>query len=142
MNKHKKTAIIIAPFLAIGGYVAAGYYADAQVNKEQFLRLVPEGECKLLEGKCKFSSGKFLINLEQKEGMTHLATTHPIDHAVISLVKGTEKEKLYKLKKNKNRLNWMVETNLTSSSNNNSVQKIRLLLTINKVSYLGEIDSY
>ena len=142
MNKHQRIAMITAPFLAIGGYVAAGFYADSQGDKEQFLKLTPEGECKLLDGKCKFSSGKFLINLEQKGGMTHLATTHPLDHAVISLVKGTDKEKLYKLKKNKDRLNWMIETDLSSSANSNSAQKIRILLTIKKMSYLGEIDSY
>ena len=34
MNKHKKLALIVAPFLLIGGYVAADYYAAAQARAE------------------------------------------------------------------------------------------------------------
>ena len=144
MNKHTKLALILAPFLTIGGYIAAGYYADMQTGKEQFLKLIPENECKITQGDCKMANGKFRLNLASKEEGIHLATTHPIDHAVISLATGSSKEKLYKLDQNKDRLNWKSESELLRQTLNNASHdgtlKIRLLLTIRKTSYLAEIN--
>jgi len=134
MNRHTKIAITVAPFLAIGGFIASGYYVDAQNKKERFLKLEPQGECKIEQGDCELSNGKFRLNLAQKSGITHLATTHPIDNAVISLVQANNQEKLYKLEQNKTRLNWQVKTDLSSKS------KVRLLITISKTSYLAELD--
>ncbi len=134
MNKHTKLAVMLAPFLAIGGYIASGYYVDEQNKKERFLKLESQGECKILQGNCELTNGKFRLNISQKEGITHLATTHPIDHAVISLVLDNQQEKLYKLVENKDRFNWQTKTDLSDKS------KIRLLITISKTSYLAELD--
>lgn len=137
MNRHTKLAIIISPFLAIGGYIAAGYYADSQMNKERFLPLAQEGECQLQQGDCKLNNGQFQINLARKNEGIHLTTTHPIDHAVISLIdNATQKEKLYPLKHTINRGNWLLATN---DFKHVTSQKIRLLITISKTSYLAEI---
>jgi hypothetical protein len=99
MNKHTKTAFIIAPFLAIGGYIAAGYYADVQINKERALTLSPHGQCQIKQGHCILSNGQLQVRLSQTAVGIDLATTHPIDHAVISLVDSHNNEKLYRLKK-------------------------------------------
>lgn len=137
LNKHTKLAIIIAPFLAIGGYIAAGYYSDAQMNKERFLNLVQEGTCQLQQGDCKLHNGAFQINLAQKDAGIHLTTTHPIDHAVISLVDvSNHKEKLYPLKQTTNRGNWLLAAHAFQQVKS---EKIRVLITISKTSYLAEI---
>ncbi len=136
MNKHTKTALIIAPFLAIGGYIVAGYYADIQINKERTLALSPQGECQIKQGNCILSNGQLQVRLSQTAIGIDLATTHPIDHAVISFVNADHKEKLYRLKQTTNRLNWQ----LTASQREmRSAEKLRLLLTISKTSYLAEI---
>lgn len=147
MNRHTKLAIILAPFLAIGGYIATDYYAKIQSETERFLKLAPQGECYILKDECKLGNGKFMISLAEKNGAIHLATTHPIDHAVISLVSGSsgtnpniENEKLYQLKQNKNRLNWTLDTRLTDTPKLDAINTLRLLITIKKTSYLAEIN--
>lgn len=136
MNKHTKTALIIAPFLAIGGYIAAGYYADIQINKERILALSYEGECQIKQSNCMLSNGQLQVRLSQTAVSIDLATTHPIDYAVISLVDNDNKEKLYRLKQTTNRLNWRLAV---SPLEMRSAEKLRLLLTISKTSYLAEI---
>jgi hypothetical protein len=136
MNKHTKTALIIAPFLAIGGYIVAGYYADIQINKERVLALFPQGQCQIKQGNCILSNGQLQIRLSQTAVGIDLATTHPIDHAVISLVDANNKEKLHRLKQTTNRLNWQLAA---SPHETRSAKTLRLLLTISKTSYLAEI---
>jgi len=136
MNKHTKTALIIAPFLAIGGYIAAGYYADIQINKERTFVLSPQGQCQIKQGNCLLSNGQLHVRLSQTAAGIDLATTHPIEHAVISLVDASNKEKLYHLKQTTNRLNWQLAA---EQFEHRSTEKLRLLLTISKTSYLAEI---
>ena len=142
MNKHTKLAIIIAPFLAIGSYVATGYYADAKMKKqfsqERYLQLSIEGKCQIKSGNCKMKNGDFLLNLKQTPNGIHLATTHPITHAVISLVTDKNQEKLYKLKQNTDALNWQMDVDLKQLQD---ARTLRLMLMINKVSYLGEVQT-
>ncbi len=136
MNKYTKTALIIAPFLAIGGYIAAGYYADLQINKERVFALFPQGQCQIKQGNCLLSNGQLQVRLSQTAIGIDLATTHPIDHAVISLVGDRNNEKLYRLKQTTNRLNWQLAADQFEYR---STEKLRLLLTISKTSYLAEI---
>jgi hypothetical protein len=136
MYKHTKTALMIAPFLAIGGYIAAGYYADIQINKERVLALSPQGQCQIKQAHCILRNGQLQVRLSQTAAGIDLATTHPIDHAVISLVDSRNNEKLYRLKQTTNRLNWQLAAN---QIDRRSTEKLRLLLTISKTSYLAEI---
>ncbi len=142
MNKHTKLAIVIAPFLAIGGYIATGYYADAKMKKafgkERYLQLAVQGKCQIKAGSCKMKNGDFLLNLEQTPQGIHLATTHPISNAVISLVSDNNQEKLYKLKQDKNALNWQMDVD---SKQLQEARSVRLMLMINKVSYLAEVKT-
>ena len=142
MNKHTKLAIMIAPFLAIGSYIATGYYVDTKMKKqfseERYLKLSLQGKCQISIGNCKMKNGDFLLNLKQKPDGIHLATTHPISNAVISLVTDKNQEKLYKLQQNKDALNWQVEVDPKRLQN---VHVLRLMLMINKVSYLGEVKN-
>lgn len=145
MNKHTKLAIVIAPFLAIGGYIAAGYYADAKMKKqfgeERYLKLAPQGKCEIKSGECKLGNGDFLLNLAENKQGIKLATTHPVSNVVISLVykkQDAQPEKLYKLKQDGDALNWRMQVDSSALQN---VDKLRLMVMINKVSYLGEINN-
>lgn len=139
MNKHTKVALIIAPFLAIGGYIAAGYYADKQINKERFLPLSTQDECQIKQQSCLLSNGQLQVRLSQTTTGIQLATTHPIDHVVISLVSANNQEKLYPLKQanDNDRLNWQLNADQFAHK---QAEKFRLLLTISKSSYFAEIN--
>jgi len=49
MSKHKVLAVLMAPFLAIGGYIIAGYFVD---NEPPMRAFVLEKECYLSKNKC------------------------------------------------------------------------------------------
>jgi len=142
MNKHTRLAIIIAPFLAIGGYIAAGYYADAKMKKlfgkERYLKLVSQGKCDIKAGDCKLGNGEFLLNLAENKQGIRLATTHPVSNVVISLLRKNKPEKLYKLTQDNNARNWRLQLDPTQLEN---IDKLRLMIMINKVSYLGEVNN-
>lgn len=56
MNRHQKLAIVIAPFLGIGGYVAADYYMIAQEREAaaqpKLYQLEAQGDCNLHTVSC------------------------------------------------------------------------------------------
>lgn len=139
MNKHTKIAVIIAPFLALGGYIAAGYYADTQMKKEHVLLLSSQGRCQIEQGNCILHNGQLRVNLSQTTTGITLATTHFINHAVISFVDASNKEQLYRLKKTSNPLNWKLSIHQFDAIKYTQAKKLRLLLIINKASYLAEI---
>ena len=51
MNRHTKIAIVIAPFLAIGGYILADFY-HAYESKPTDKVLIATGDCKPLQNQC------------------------------------------------------------------------------------------
>jgi len=129
----------MAPFLAIGGYIASGFYMDYQLEKERMLPLKTQGECQIMAGNCKLSNGKFLVTIADTEGHTQLTTTHPVDSAIISLVPSETDERLFPMEKAENPLNWTADTDLaTIFQNDISSLKLRLVITIKNTTYLGE----
>lgn len=50
MNRHKRLAILMAPFLAIAGYIAAGYISEPP--EPPMRALVMESDCRIVESDC------------------------------------------------------------------------------------------
>ncbi|MGV6858089.1 MAG: hypothetical protein ACWA5X_03860 [bacterium] len=56
LSPHMRLALVIAPLLAVGGYVATDMYKEADVPDEQVYRLQAQGDCHLASGNsCSFS---------------------------------------------------------------------------------------
>ena len=41
MNRHTKLALMVAPFLAILGYIGADFYEEDQASQEKIIQLIP-----------------------------------------------------------------------------------------------------
>ena len=52
MNKHTKTAFMVAPILVVIGYIAADYYAQGQAEKPKVIQLVPVENCDVINQEC------------------------------------------------------------------------------------------
>ena len=66
MSKHKILAILMAPFLAIGGYIAAGYF----VNNEPPMRaFILEKDCYLSEKQCVLKTPGLELKLSTEQAL-------------------------------------------------------------------------
>ena len=48
MNRHTKVALMVAPFLILGGYIASDFYLENKADQERVFNMVPFGHCCLL----------------------------------------------------------------------------------------------
>ena len=90
-SPHLKIALVVAPLLAIGGYILAGLYrpASAPVAGEGPGTLQVSHECRLLGGVCELLHREIAVNLGasvQEDGRTqvYLGASVPLEGVVIS----------------------------------------------------------
>ena len=92
-SPHLKIALVVAPLLAVGGYILAGFYQpDAQpepVAQQDATALQPSDECRLLEDVCRLLHREIAVNISAsptQEGSTLilLAASVPLKGALVS----------------------------------------------------------
>ncbi len=91
-NPHLKIALVVAPLLAVGGYIAADLYSsqreEAPAPKDQPLRI--EGTCRLVGGVCKLLHREIAVNLGAESDPAggvwiYLRASIPIEGALLAL---------------------------------------------------------
>ncbi len=143
MNKHLKAAFMVAPFLAVLGYVGADYYNENQAAKEKIIQLAPEGDCDIINKSCVLSSGEFKINISDEEGITEVNSTFPLDSATLFLVDQANKMTPYPLGMQKSPYYWRSKTELRSLvSNKGDRYKLRLIAKIKGGQYISEFTTH
>lgn len=110
MNRDKKLAIILAPFLLIGGYVLSDYYIESRSQQTRLFELSVNDECSLFTGNCILQSGDMQINITDENGLTKSNTSFPVDTVAISLVYNDGKEIIYELKETTDPQYWERKT--------------------------------
>lgn len=139
MNKHTKVAIIVAPILAIGGYIASDFYIEDQAHEQRIFTLSPEGSCDVLAQQCVLTSGDFKVNVYDENGTTYINSTYPIDEATLFLVDKEDQATSYQLQMKDSPYYWYRDTPLrASTSNTNDTHKIRLIAQIKGGQYISE----
>jgi len=140
MNKDKKLAIFLAPFLLVGGYIATDQYIENKQNEPKMFQLSPSGECVIFSGDCILESGDMQINITDEAGTTKINTSYPVDTVVISLLQKDAKEIVYKLEKTIDFKYWERKTDIRSATENNMTHKLRVLIKNKGSTYLSEFD--
>jgi hypothetical protein len=139
MNKHLKVAFIVAPFLAVLGYIGADYYNEQQASKEKIIQLIPEGHCDVVNQHCVLKSGDFKVNISDKAGVTEVNSTFPLDSATLFLVDKHEQMTPYPLGMKKSPYYWRSNTELRSLvSQKGDSYKLRLIVKIKGGQYISE----
>jgi hypothetical protein len=139
MNKHIKIAFMIAPILAIAGFIAADYYKENAAYQDKIIPLIPEGHCDIANKSCVLISGEFKINISDRDGVTEVNSTFPLDSATLFLVDKSDQMTPYPLGMKKSPYYWRSNTPLGNLlANQGDSYKLRLILKIKGGQYIGE----
>jgi hypothetical protein len=139
MNRHLKMAFMVAPFLAILGFVGADYYEESEAAKEKVTQLKPEGHCDIINKSCVLKSGEFKVNISDEGGITEVNSTFPLDTATLFLVDNEDNMTSYPLGMQKSPYYWRSKTQLRGFvSNKGDSYKLRLILKIKGGQYISE----
>ncbi|MGB1263754.1 MAG: hypothetical protein ACPG52_12650 [Cognaticolwellia sp.] len=139
MNRHTKLALMVAPFLILGGYIASDFYVENQADKPRIFNMVPFGHCDVVNQKCILKSGDFEINILDSAGTTTLNATFPLDSATIFLVDSDNRAQAYPLGMRDSPYYWQSATPLHSNiSAKGYKQKLRVIARIKGGQYIAE----
>ncbi|MFQ3237275.1 MAG: hypothetical protein ACI9C4_002856 [Paraglaciecola sp.] len=142
MNKHTRTAFMVAPILAVIGYIAADYYEEDQAEKEKVIQLVPFGDCDVINQQCILKAGDFEVNVFDKNNLTTVNSTFPLDSAIIFLVDKNNNPTAYPLGMIQSPYYWHTETNLRELiGHSGQSYKLRLVAKIKGGRYISEFDT-
>ena len=137
-----KLAIILSPFLLIGGYVISDQYVEYKANNEiKIFELTDLGECAMFSADCIKESGDMQINITDENGVTRANTSYPVDTVAISLVYNDGKEVIYGLEKAANPQYWERKTEIRDAIINfKTASKLRAVVTRKGSTYFSEFS--
>lgn len=139
MNKHKKTALLVAPILAIIGYIAADFYAEDKADEFKVVELVHSGDCDVINQTCILKAGDFEVNVFDKNNLTTVNSTFPLDSATIFLVDENNEVTPYPLGMIQSPYYWHTETNLRDLVGQPGQRyKLRVVANIKGGRYISE----
>jgi len=141
MNKHTKVAVLVAPLLAVLGYIASDYFIENDADKSKLITLLPESTCQVLADGCVLISGDFKINVFDKSGATVINSTFPLDEAVLFLVDKDNVATAYPLTQVQSNYYWQAQTPLRELANTSRSYKLRLIASIKGGDYISEFET-
>ncbi len=141
MNRHTKVAFFIAPFLLIGGYIAADYYMEEKAKKRNLFELKLQAPCDLSKNPCVVTNNQLTLTLSNQYGVTQIESNHALEKVVLSFVDKNDKEISYQMKASSDNLFWQSKTQASSLLEQNPELKMRLIGIINKGYYFSEFYS-
>lgn len=142
MNRHTKLAIMVAPFLAIGGYIASDFYVKhEQESTEQFLKVDQQGPCDLVNTQCEFEADRLSLTLSHENGVTTLESTFPLSRAVVSWVNSNGEETRRQLQPDEKQRVWTSESDFAEALRAQPDLTVRLAAIITNLNYLHEFQA-
>jgi hypothetical protein len=139
MNRHTKMALMVAPFLILGGYIASDFYAEYKADQARLYNLVPFGHCDVINKKCILKSGEFEVNVYDESGITTVNATFPLDSATLFLVNNKNEVTPYPLGMADSPYYWQSPTALrTLVQDKGDKYKLRLIAHIKGGQYISE----
>ncbi|KGJ88044.1 hypothetical protein [Thalassotalea sp. ND16A] len=139
MNKHTKLALMVAPVLAIGGYIASDFWVEEQANATRIFQMTPENSCDVLTGNCVLLAEDFKLNIFDDNGKTTINSTFPLDTATLFLVDKNDQATSYQLQMSDSPYYWYRQTPLRATiSQVGDTHKMRIIATIKGGQYISE----
>lgn len=139
MNRHLKVAFMVAPILLVLGWGGADYYDEHEAAQLKIIQLEPVGHCDVINHNCILRSGEFKVNVSDKNGITEVNSTFPLDTATLFLVDKSDNMTPYPLGMKDSPYYWKNYTDLRSyAGNKGDSYKLRLIATIKGGQYISE----
>ena len=140
MNKHSKLAIIIAPFLAIGGYIATDYYDKYQTDKKRYHNITVQGKCDIDTGPCLLEGAGLTLEYTIKGDITNIESNYPLGSAAIGISNNGD-DKPFNLIPQDDRKNWTINTANYKQSLSTNEMAIRLVVTAKGHTFFSEFSN-
>lgn len=142
MNRHQKIAFFVAPFLVLGGYILSDMYMEYKAQQSRIFELAPKGHCDIVNEKCVLQSGDFKVNISDKDGITTVNSTFPLDDATLFLVDGNQAVTSYRMGMKESPYYWHRETEIGKRlASKGQKQKLRIIASIKGGKYISEFYS-
>ncbi len=139
MNRDKKIALFLAPFLLIGGYAATDQYLDSRQEPTELFQLETSGDCRPFDGDCILQSGDVQVNVTDSGGLTTVNSSFPADSVSLSLVYRDGREVIYGLDRLDNPQYWQKETSIREAiDQSETADRLRIVVQIDGSHFLGE----
>lgn len=139
MNRHIKMALMVAPFLILGGYIASDFYIENKAEQLRVFNMQLVGQCDVINQQCILKSGDFQVNVYDTEGVTIINSTFPLDSATLFLVDNNNQAQPYPLGMIDTPYYWYSPTTLRSTINNTREKyKLRLIANIKGGRYIAQ----
>ena len=141
MNRDKKIAIILAPFLLVGGWVATDLYEESRSDPTQLFELTAAGDCRLFDGDCILQSGDMQVNVTDTGGLTRINSSFPADRVALSLVYRDGQETIYEFEQLANPQYWQRQTEIRGAMvGSDKVSRLRIVVGVKGKNFLGEFS--
>lgn len=142
MNRHKKIAIIVAPFLAIGGYVATDYYAQYKRSAQQLYKLSVTNNCDLANNRCELTGGGLTLRLSATNGKTKMVSSHPLDMVTISVLNAGSGESVYRMETESDHKHWIVVRDISNDKAGSSLPlTMRISAAVEDAYFISEFKA-
>lgn len=142
MNRHTKLALLVMPFLAIGGYIASDIYLEHDAQQDRVYQLETSGHCDIINQKCVLESGDFKINISDDAGTTIVNSTFPLDSTTLFIVSSSNDVTAYPMSMQDSPYYWQSATNIRSLiPNQGDSYKLRIIANIKGGKYISEFYS-
>ncbi len=143
MSKHKQVAILMAPFLALGGYILADIYSgEDDLTKDK--KLVVTGECWPLKNKCEVLGIGMEMHIQFKAPPSYqrllpieLISQTSLDDVAMSLIIDGKEMPPVKMSKNKDKKHWEADLLPFGNVTKNNLQ-IRLAVSYKAALHFAE----
>ena len=130
MSKHKIIAVLMAPFLAIAGFIAAGYFTDSEAPMRAFIL---ERECRLSENSCELKTLGLTVGLSSSDVIEpgrsiniQLNSSEKLNDVLISLANKKQQSSPFRLNEKENN-QWRGSVVIAEDT---KLNKLRLRLVI------------
>lgn len=130
MSKHKIIAILMAPFLAIGGFIVAGYFTE---NTTPMRTLILERDCRLSENDCELKTLGLTINISTSDMIEagrsinmQVNSSARLNDVLVSLANKKQQSQPYRLNEKENN-QWRGSVVIAEDT---KLSKLRLRLVI------------
>lgn len=142
MNKHTKTAILIAPILAVLSFAATDMYQEHQAAEKRIFVMQVQDQCDIQAKKCVLKADEFLLSFSQADGKTIVNSTYPLDTATLFIVDTDNQASVHPLGMTVTPYYWRANTDLERRiATVGASQKLRIIANIKGGSYIGEFTT-
>lgn len=145
MNKHKRTAIIIAPFLAIGGFILADYFQQPPDKPAVFFTM--QGNCDLKQP-CQLDTNDLQIHLSYSGQMQvnqniliKIQTSVAVENILLALSDENKNYPPSKLTSSNDQTQWQQQYFISPTLDIQNLV-LQMVVTYNGVPHFAEIKPH